>query len=151
MALKLQRIGEESNTPTCAVSFKRWLGSAFTRRCSKSWRPHIRHPGDLERDSRVLLLDPHFQPGTRAACAIHLCISGPCASSRVFTLTKRVRPVVPSGGGGLNSAPPKKTIFTTTTTSQSALNSASPRNWTHARRLSVCCQPVVGERIRMNV
>ena len=33
------------------------------------------------------LLDPHFQPGTRPACSIHLCISGPCASSRVFTFT----------------------------------------------------------------
>jgi hypothetical protein len=31
--------------------------------------------------------DPHFQPRTRPACSIHLCISGPCASSRVFTLT----------------------------------------------------------------
>ena len=30
---------------------------------------------------------PHFQPGTRLACSIHLCISGPCASSRVFSLT----------------------------------------------------------------
>src|SRR5205823_7030266 len=66
-------------------------------------------------DRRVAtLVDPHFQPGTWAACAIHLRISGPCGSSRVCTLTKRVRPVVPSGGGGLNSAPPKKTIFTET-------------------------------------
>jgi hypothetical protein len=33
------------------------------------------------------LVDPHFQPGTRPACSIHLCISCPCASSRVFSLT----------------------------------------------------------------
>jgi len=59
-------------------------------------------------------LDPHFQPGTRPTCSIHLCISGPCTSSRVFTLTYRVRSVVPSGGGGSNSAPPKKTTFTET-------------------------------------
>ena len=31
--------------------------------------------------------EPHFQPGTRPACSIHLCISGPCASSRVVSLT----------------------------------------------------------------
>jgi hypothetical protein len=29
----------------------------------------------------------HFQPGTRPACSIHFCISGPCVSSRVATLT----------------------------------------------------------------
>ena len=28
----------------------------------------------------------HFHPGTRPACSTHLCISGPRASSRVFTL-----------------------------------------------------------------
>src|SRR6266540_3128966 len=39
------------------------------------------------RRSRLRLVDPHFQPATRPACSIHLCISGPCASSRVFTLT----------------------------------------------------------------
>ena len=39
------------------------------------------------RRSRLRLVDPHFQPGTDPACSIHLCISGPCASSRVFTLT----------------------------------------------------------------
>jgi hypothetical protein len=33
------------------------------------------------------VVDLHFQPGTRPACSIHVCISGPCASSRVFTLT----------------------------------------------------------------
>jgi hypothetical protein len=30
MALKLQRTGERSNTPTCAVSFKRLLDSNLT-------------------------------------------------------------------------------------------------------------------------
>ncbi len=30
---------------------------------------------------------PYFQPGTRPACSIHLCISGPCASSMVVSLT----------------------------------------------------------------
>lgn len=28
----------------------------------------------------------HFQPFTRRACSIHLCISGPCASWSVVTL-----------------------------------------------------------------
>jgi hypothetical protein len=37
--------------------------------------------------SRPRLVDPHFQPGTRPACSTHLCISGPSASSSVFTLT----------------------------------------------------------------
>ncbi|HET6712338.1 MAG TPA: helix-turn-helix transcriptional regulator [Actinomycetota bacterium] len=36
-------------------------------------------PGSAERS--------YFQPGTRPACSIHLCISGPCASSRVVSLT----------------------------------------------------------------
>ena len=32
-------------------------------------------------------VDLIFQPGTRPACSIHLCISGPCASSMVVSLT----------------------------------------------------------------
>jgi hypothetical protein len=39
----------------------------------------------LWRRSRLRLVDPHFQPGTRAACSIHLCISGPCASPCVVS------------------------------------------------------------------
>src|SRR5439155_21718072 len=45
------------------------------------------------------LVDAHRQPGTCAACAIHLRISGPCAASRVFTLTERVGPVVQIASG----------------------------------------------------
>lgn len=56
----------------------------------------------------------HFQPGTRPACLIHSCISGACASSRVFSFTYRDRSVLPRGGEGLNSAPPKNTTFTET-------------------------------------
>jgi hypothetical protein len=56
----------------------------------------------------------HFQPGTRPACLIHSCISGACASSRVFSFTYRDRSVLPRGGGGSNSAPPKNTTFTET-------------------------------------
>jgi hypothetical protein len=46
------------------------------------WRPSV----GTSRSSRLRLVDPHFQPGTRPACSIHLCISGPCASSRVVSL-----------------------------------------------------------------
>jgi hypothetical protein len=65
--------------------------------CSSNVRARTRatrHEGAICRPSvgtsqrsRLRLADPHFQPGTRPACSIHLCISGPCASSRVFTLT----------------------------------------------------------------
>src|ERR687891_970405 len=77
-------------------------------------RPGGRPSVETSRRSNLRLVDPHFQPGTRPACSIHLCISGPFASSRVFTLTYRLRSVVPRGGGGSKSAPPRKTTFTET-------------------------------------
>jgi hypothetical protein len=45
-----------------------------------NYRPNIAEGASSTRD-------PHFQPGTRPACSNHLCISGPCASSSVVTLT----------------------------------------------------------------
>jgi hypothetical protein len=70
--------------------------------------------GAFASGSACVISSGHFQPGTRPACSIHLRISGPCSSSRDFTLTYRVRSVLPSGGRESNYAPPKKTTFTET-------------------------------------
>ena len=53
------------------VSFRRW------------WRPIA----GTSPKPRLRLVGPHFQPGTRPACSIHFCMSGPCVSSSVLTLT----------------------------------------------------------------
>jgi hypothetical protein len=62
-----------------------------TRAFEGSGLPPLRHGSGRRslRGSRWVaprLVMLHFQPGTRPACSIHLCISGPCASSRVVSL-----------------------------------------------------------------
>ena len=61
-------------------------GTTSAGRCSAAEGTSGRHASGLGRGVSSAR-GPHFQPGTRPACSIHSCISGPCASSRVFTLT----------------------------------------------------------------
>ena len=64
------------------------------RVCGVGWRypvssssPRSVYDSHPRRTHVVAVSVSEVQPGTRPACLIHLCISGPCASSRVFTLT----------------------------------------------------------------
>jgi hypothetical protein len=65
----------------------RVVGQASEGRDATRLVAEHRHGSTLAAGAVPPVVDSHFQPGTRPACSTHLCISGPCASSRVLTLT----------------------------------------------------------------
>jgi hypothetical protein len=79
---RAQRLLDGGTWPTDGEPAEVEVGSSFRWRYDRASQPSSEDAGDPLLGYRI-----HFQPGTRPACSIHSCISGPSASSRVFTLT----------------------------------------------------------------